>query len=234
MRINKFLAKGGLGSRRKVEHLVSSGKITVNGRVTRDLATQIGPDDVVFFEKKQVSYDPKPLYYAVHKPIGYVSTVSDPYASKTVMDLIGRKTGFFPVGRLDKNSRGLIIITNDGNFAQKTSHPSNYCEKEYRVRVRLPKKDVTAYVDKALRYFKCGAIIDGQKTLPAKIKLLAMERGQAIFGIILTEGRKRQIRRIFEKADMEVIDLLRVRIGSVELGDLKCGEVKQLHFPLDN
>jgi pseudouridine synthase len=230
MRINKFLAKSGLGSRRKVEQLILSGKITVNGQITRDLATQIDPKDSVFFDGRQIFCNPKILYYALHKPVGYTSTVSDPHASKTVMDFIEKKAGFFPVGRLDRDSRGLIIITNDGDFAQKVSHPSSHHEKEYRVEVRLPEKDATHSLDRALRFFKCGVKLHNRKTLPAQIQLLAVERGYAIFKIILKEGKKRQIRRVFEKANLEVTDLLRTRIGQIELGDLQPGEFREFRL----
>lgn len=237
MRINRFLAKAGLGSRRKVEQLVLSGRVTLNSKIIKKLSTQICPTDVVKLDGKKVKDHLAPSYYAFNKPVGYVSTSYDPHAKKTVMDLFRKKTGlgegFFIVGRLDKNSRGLIIITNDGDFAQKVSHPKGGCPKEYRVRVKLPEKNATVCVEKTIRYFKCGTLLDKKKTLPAQIKMVAVERGEAVFEIVLKEGRKRQIRRIFEKAGMEVVDLLRVRIGSIGLKDFHEGEFRNITPTID-
>jgi 23S rRNA pseudouridine2605 synthase len=236
MRINSFLAKAGLGSRRKVEQLVLSGRVTLNNKIIKKLSTQICPTDVVKLDGKRLKNYSEPSYYVLNKPVGYVSTNYDPHAGKTVMDLFRKKTGlgegFFIVGRLDKNSRGLIIITNDGDFAQKVSHPKGGCEKEYRVRVKLPKKNATACVEKTIRYFKCGTLLDKKKTLPAQIKMVGVEKGEAIFEIVLKEGRKRQIRRIFEKAGMEVVDLLRVRIGPIGLEDLYEGEFRNITYTM--
>lgn len=231
MRINQYLAKAGLGSRRKVEALVLEGRVTIDGRRITKLSEHVDISNSVMLDGKVLSYSPTRRYLVVNKPIGYTSTVSDPHAQKTVMDLVSDKRGLFPVGRLDKNSRGLMFLTDDGDFALRITHPRYGCEKEYLVTVTLPREDHSEKIERVMRFFKCGTKLGESKTLPAEITLIGVESGKARFRIILKEGRKRQIRRMFEKAGMEVVDLMRTRIGRYEIGDLKSGESRPIRRP---
>lgn len=227
MRINKFLACCGLGSRRSVENFISSGKISVNGRTVTDLSTIIGQNDVVEFNGKLIA--PKQYkYYCVYKPIGYTSTNNDIHAERVISDLSNDLIGLSIVGRLDKMSEGLVLLSNDGDFIYKHQHPSNLCEKEYLVDVKLSENITSIELERIIRYFSCGTKIDGYRTRPARIKLLGRENGIAKFNIILTEGRKRQIREIFDKEKIKVVKLKRVRIGIYTLGNLEPGDVAPL------
>jgi len=226
MRINKYLASCGFGSRRKVEALVTSGAVFVNKKQMKDLAYQVQEDDEILVggQKAQVS-DLK--YFAVNKPVGYVSTVDDKFADKKVVDLVDIQ-GLYPVGRLDKESEGLMILTNDGDFAQKMMHPSHEHEKEYLVEVAVSYQNHSAKLENALQYFKCGIKIGEKRSRPAQISLLGVEKGIAKFKIILKEGIKRQIRITFEKAGLHVLKLQRVRMGKLKLGELESGDFIEL------
>jgi 23S rRNA pseudouridine2605 synthase len=225
MRINSYLAKSGLSSRRKVEAFVTSGRVTINGKKAI-LSDRVLEGDEVYFDNKKVELKDK-KYFLVYKPVGYTSTVEDIHAEKKVVDLITDEEGLFPVGRLDKDSEGLIILTNDGDFAQELTHPSHEHEKEYLVSVKLPQKNRTKKLEDALKFFKCGIRLDDKKTQPAKISLISQDGDEARFNIILTEGMKRQIRRTFEKAGLNVIKLKRTRISSYLIDDLMPGDYKE-------
>lgn len=231
MRINKFLSKAGLGSRRKVEELVISGRVKINGNKVKKLSTRISLSDTVCYDEKVVNIKFDKKYFILNKPIGYISTVKDSHAKKTVMDLIEENKGLFPVGRLDKNSRGLMIITNDGDFALKITHPRYSCEKEYVVTVAVPRERKSEKIEQVMRFFKCGIKLEKCKTLPARIKLISIEKDKARFNIVLNEGKKRQIRRIFKKARMDVVDLMRIRIGDYKIGNLESGEIRSFKYP---
>jgi len=222
MRINRFLAVAGLGSRRQVERLVLNKEISINNQVVENLSTDVKDDDIVRYKGKIIKSKHK-LYFALYKPKGYISTTGDKFADKIVTDLIPSKERLFVVGRLDKDSEGLMILTNDGEFAQKMTHPRYEHEKEYEV--IISHKD-TDSLKKTLRYFRSGVNIDGYKTKPATVNVLDERDRTAKLKIILKEGRKRQIRITVEKAGARVIKLLRTRIGNVELGDLSPGQWK--------
>ena len=223
MRINAFLAKSGLASRRKAEFFVTEGRVTINGK-SATLTDHVEECDLVKLDGNPIILVEK-KYYLVNKPVGYTSTVDDPHADKKVVDLIEEK-GLFPVGRLDKDSEGLMILTNDGEFAQKLIHPKFSHEREYIVEVRLPFKQRSEKLEFAIKFFKCGIRLDEKRTEPCEIKLLSQIGSVATFDIIMKEGMKRQIRRTFEKAHLEVINLKRIRIADYILGDLEPGESK--------
>ncbi len=227
MRINKYLARSGIASRRKSEIFIINGRIKVNNKVVKDLSTDVKKNDKVTFDGLKVKPIVKKIYYIVNKPKGYTSTVYDPHADKIVMDLIDKsdKRGLFPVGRLDKDSRGLMIITNDGDLANKVMQSKFGCEKQYIVTTNMP-EDKFKSIEQVLRYFKCGTLIENYKTKPSFAKVIGMEKGKVKYKIILKEGKKRQIRKLFQKAGIKVIDLQRVRIGKLKLGDLKEGDSK--------
>lgn len=229
MRINKYLASCGLGSRRGVEQLVKSGRIAINNHKISSLSCDVCDHDKVTFDDKPVS-PKKYKYFAVYKPVGYVCTNEDPFASKKITDLSPELVGLSIVGRLDKDSEGLVLLSNDGDFVYKHQHPKNICEKEYLVEVRISNETSSVELDNVMRYFACGTILSGYRTRPAKIKLLAKEGRCARFNIVLTEGRKRQIREVFAKKRIPVLRLKRIRIGGYSLEGLHEGEVKQILF----
>jgi 23S rRNA pseudouridine2605 synthase len=231
MRINKFLSSTGVASRRKSEELVRAGRVSLNGIAVTDLSTTVDPaKDIILLDGKQVESQKK-QYFLLNKPWGYVSTNEDEHARKKVFDLMPDREGLFIVGRLDKDSEGLMILTNDGDFAQEFSHPKGNHEKEYIVDVCGKETGFSTKLDNAIKYFKCGIYIDGYKTRPADAKVISQsESKKASFKIVLREGRKRQIRRTFEKADLNVTALKRVRIDKFQLGNLESGEFKEITF----
>lgn len=225
MRINSFLAKCGFGSRRSVEELVTSGRVLVNGKIVKNLATQINQNDKVTVDTKPATLESF-VYYLLNKPVGYTSTTEDEHAKRLVTELVPKSPPVFPVGRLDKDSEGLIILTNDGEFANKLIHPRYQHEKEYMVDAEGPKEDLNQALDKAMKYFKCGAKLADYKTQPAYAKVVAKVGRVATFNIILKEGRKRQIRRVLNKAGFTVIKLKRIRIQNWTLDDLAEGKYR--------
>lgn len=218
IRINKYLARSGLGSRRSVEKIIKSGSVSVNKRTISDLSYQVDPlKDKVAVDRKEIKL-PELKYYALNKPKGYVVTKSDPYATKTIFSLLPQDNTLFSVGRLDKETSGLIIITNDGDFAQRIIHPSNKVEKEYEV---ITKNKISERQIEALS--KTINLNDG----PTKLTGIDLVGDKKII-VKIEEGRKRIIRRIFKKIGNEVEELRRLRIGNIKLGALKVGEFRTL------
>lgn len=218
MRLQKFLSAAGVCSRRKGEEYIQAGKITVNGNVATQLGSKIDTEnDRVEFQGNLVSLVQKEVYIALHKPMGYVTSCNQKN-QKIVLDLIGIKERVYPVGRLDKDSTGLLLLTNDGSLHQKLSHPSYNHEKEYDVSVELP------ISDKDLQRMSEGVSILGRKTRSAIVTRRSEKRVQ----IILKEGRNRQIRRMVEKIGNRVTKLKRVRIATISLGELKVGKWRYL------
>jgi len=226
MRINKYLASCGLGSRRSVEKLILSGDISKNGRKIESLSEDVKTEDKIEYKGKRVK--PEAFsYYLVNKPVGYVSTVSDPHAQKQIVDLVPKEPKVFPVGRLDRESEGLIILTNDGDFAQELIHPKYDHEKEYEVEAEGPKDGFNLHLDRAIRLFKCGVKIGNIKTRPAQVNVVGKVGRIVNFNIVLKEGRKRQIRITLDKAGFCVKKLKRLRIQNWVLGDLPVGKYKE-------
>ena len=223
MRINKYLALAGLGSRRSVEELVKKGIVTVNGKVVTDLATDIGDDDVVRVDGKNLTFEENYKYYILNKPKGYVTTVSDEKGRKTVMDLVkGIKGRVFPVGRLDYNTEGLLILTNDGDMAQKLMSPLSEIEKTY---ICVIKGDIS---EGELAVLRAGVKIDGVKLKKCKIKVLDTKDGKTRLEIKIHEGKNRQIRKMLECVGKEITLLKRVGIGDLRVGGLSRGEYREL------
>lgn len=233
MRINKYLALCGLGSRRGVEKYILDGRIKVNGQKTTSLSYRVSPTDKVMFDDVEM-IQTKYIYYLVNKPVGYVCTNDDVHAESKITDLSDELIGLSIVGRLDKESEGLTIMTNDGDFVFSHQHPKNMCEKEYIVEVAGKGEDslTSERLDRVIRLFKCGTLINGYRTRPARARIVKREGSTVGFNIILTEGRKRQIREVFEKEGIKVKKLKRIRIGDYILGDLELGGIKAFS-PLD-
>lgn len=215
IRLQKFLSTAGVCSRRKGEAYIVSGRIKVNGKVVTELGTKIDPDkDVVEFEGNPVEIKKHFVYIALNKPPGYVSSCRHKN-DKIVLDLIEDITErVYPIGRLDKQSTGLILLTNDGSLHQALSHPSFDHEKEYDVTL------ATAVTDDELDIFASGIELNGRKTRPAKVQRISRNR----FRVTLQEGRNRQIRRMAEKIDNHVDRLKRIRISTIRLGTLGEGK----------
>jgi 23S rRNA pseudouridine2605 synthase len=225
VRLQKFLAEQGVASRRKSEELIQLGKVKVNGHVAK-IGDKINPyKDLVTVRGEKVTHvrKRKMIYIMLHKPRGYVTTVSDERGRKTVMDLIPDiKERVYPVGRLDKDSEGLLILTNDGVFTNCMTHPSHEYTKCYRVTVR---PDIT---DKALDNLRHGIELDGKMTAPAEVNILTKEEGRVVLEFIIHEGRNREIRRMCESQGLEVARLKRTAIGSLKLGMLPQGKYREL------
>ena len=218
MRINKYLAHSGVCSRRQADEIISQGRVSINEKTVKELGTKVLPDDVVKFDGEVVAPLEKFKYFLLNKPVGYVSTVKDPFAEKTVIDLIDSKERLYPVGRLDKDSRGIIIITNDGELTYKLTHPKKDVFKTYEVILDKKPKEVD------LDRLKKGIPMDGYLTKRAKIKKISNLK----FQISISEGRNRQVRRMFDYIGCKVIDLNRISIGKIRDKNLPEGEFRKL------
>ncbi|MFH1347653.1 MAG: pseudouridine synthase [Candidatus Margulisiibacteriota bacterium] len=219
IRLQKYIAECGIASRRKAEELIVSGKVKVNGRVIAKLGTKIDPSsDKIVVNGKPLKQKEEKIYIKLNKPRGVVSACTDT-REKTVIDLVKDVPyRLFPIGRLDKESEGLMILTNDGELANRLMHPRYEHEKEYEVSVQFP----IFYVQ--MDRLKEGVDIEGKKTLPAKVKQV----GSRKFHIILKEGKKRQIRKMVEEAGNRVVRLKRIRIKNIKLGNLAVGKYTYL------
>lgn len=225
VRLQKFMAEQGVASRRKSEDLIRAGKVKVNGHIA-EIGMKINPrKDLVTVGKQKLTNvkNRKMVYIMLNKPRGYVTTVSDELGRKTVMDLLPDfGCRIYPVGRLDKDSEGLLLLTNDGSFTNCMTHPSHEYAKVYRVTVRL------AVNDEILFNLRNGIEIDGRKTAPCEVTVLTEEENRVVLEFILHEGRNRQIRKMCESQGLEVARLKRISIGPIKLGMLKQGDYKEL------
>jgi len=226
-RLQKVMARAGIGSRRACEELIRQGRVQVNGQIVTKLGTRVDPlrDEIVV--DGQSLADAAPLIYLLlHKPPGYLSTTDDPHGRLTVMDLLSVSQRIYPVGRLDMDSEGLLLLTNDGPLTQRLTHPRYQHEREYKVLVRgQPRRQ-------ALRALRQGVELEDGKTSPARVRLTQSEsapQGMTWLRIILREGHKRQIRRMCAAVGHPVQRLIRLRMGPLYLGDLKPGESRRLN-----
>ena len=219
------MAEQGVASRRKSEDLIRAGKVKVNGHVA-EIGMKINPrKDLVTVGKQKLTNvkNRKTVYVMLNKPRGYVTTVSDELGRKTVMDLLPDfGCRIYPVGRLDKDSEGLLLLTNDGSFTNCMTHPSHEYAKVYRVTVR------PSVNDDILFNLRNGIEIDGRMTAPCEVTVLTEEENRVVLEFILHEGRNRQIRKMCESQGLEVARLKRISIGPVKLGMLKQGDYREL------
>jgi 23S rRNA pseudouridine2605 synthase/23S rRNA pseudouridine2604 synthase len=218
IRLQKFLSAAGVCSRRRGEDLIRAGRVTVNGQVVAELGAKVDPDkDRVSVDGQPVKPAPRMVYIALNKPRGYVTSCRHA-GKKIVLELVNVAERIYPVGRLDKDSTGLLLLTNDGRLHLKLSHPSFDHEKEYDVTVERP------ISDGALRRMAEGVPILDTRTRPAVVTRL----GERAFRIVLKEGRNRQIRRMVRRLGNEVVELKRTRVASVRLGRLAEGAWRHL------
>lgn len=224
IRLQKLISESGLCSRRKAEEFIINGKVKVNGHPAsigdgatyNDFITVNG--ERIYLEKKRKKY-----YIMLNKPRGYVTTMSDELDRKCVTELLtGLDERVYPIGRLDRNSEGMLLFTNDGKFANDIMHPSRHISKTYRVTVR------PSITEDQLVRLTAGVEIDGRKTLPANVEVLDEQEGRVVLRIIIREGRNRQIRKMCEAVGLEVARLRRTAIGPVKLGMLKPGTWREL------
>jgi len=217
MRINKFIASSGLCSRRKADELIQQNRVELNGKVLTDLSYKVLDSDEIKVDGKPLEHSKLDyVYYVLNKPMGYECT-QDPNCQHKVTDLVPQDPSVIYVGRLDKVSEGLLILTNDGNMSYKLTHPKFHKEKEYEVTVDRNISDFE--LDKLAK----GVYIDSLRTKPCEVKRISMRK----FSIVLTEGRNRQIRKMTRKLNLRVHKLKRVRVGNLTLGDILPGEYKK-------
>ena len=225
VRLQKYLADCGIASRRKCEQYIQQGKVQVNGKVVTELGTKINPKkDKVKFENREITENRKMVYILLNKPIGYVTTVDDQFNRDTVLDLVKVKERIVPVGRLDMYTSGALILTNDGDFVYKVTHPKHEIEKTYTVTLKgIIQNDEVEKLRK-------GVQIEDYTTKPAKVKILKIvqEKNISRLEIIIHEGKNRQVRKMCEAIGKKVLALHRSKIGKIGVKDLKLGEWRYL------
>ena len=223
-RIQKVIAECGYCSRRKAEKLIIDGKVKVNGNIVRELGTKVSHGDSIEVEGVVLDNNKNYEYYLLYKPRGVVSTSSDDKGRKTVVDLINTNTRIYPIGRLDYDTTGVLLLTNDGNLANKLMKPNSEIDKVYIVKVE---GILTGYDIKRLR---SGVMVDGKKTSKASVKLksISKEKNTSLVEIIIHEGRNRQVRKMIEAVGKKVLKLRRERYAFLDLTGLKVGEYRRL------
>jgi pseudouridine synthase len=224
IRLNKYLALAGVASRREADRMISEGRVSINGETVDMLGVHVdGEKDKVEVDGKRIEPKKSDVYMMLNKPPGYLVTAKDPFQRPTIMDLLpSMKNRIFPVGRLDLDSEGLLLLTNDGELANRLMHPSYRVIKEYRIRIK-PKPDLST-----LATLEKGISLDGKKTAPAVFRILTTTAKGTHVMAKLHEGRKRELRRMFEYTGFRVLALKRVRLGSLHLGNLKKGKWRHL------
>ncbi len=224
MRLHKFMANCGIASRRRSEALIQEGVVMVNGK--KAVIGQIidSSIDQVVVRGQKLRAPEGHVYYLINKPRQVVSTTSDPDGRRTVTSLVKSKKRLYPVGRLDYDSEGLMLLTDDGELAQKLTHPKYETNKTYRV---LVKGNIT---EKAISYLENGVTIEGKKTAPAKVEIAERQPHNTWIDITIHEGRNRQIRKMCEAVSYPVLQLIRTKLGDWELGNLKSGEARQINI----
>jgi len=222
-RLQKYLARGGALSRRAAERLIAVGRVRVNGTVVERPGTLVSEGtDRVEIDGRTIAPAGAPTTVALHKPRGVVSTVADPEGRRTVVELVPSSKRLYPVGRLDYDSEGLLLLTDDGDLAFRVTHPRHGVEKEYHVLVR------GSIRDSVLERLRSGLPLDGERVVPAHVTLLGQERGGTWLRFVLHQGRNRQIRRMAEVVQVEILRLIRTRIDGLVLDRLAPGAWRRL------
>ena len=220
IRLQKYMADCGVDSRRKCEQIILDGKVKVNGKTVNELGVKVTDNDKVEVNGELIRPVTKKVYIAMNKPVGYVTTVSDEFGRPTVMNLVEDEifTRVYPVGRLDFDTEGLLIMTNDGDLTYKLTHPKHVIFKTYvAVLNEVPQP-------KDIERLKKGVMVDGRKTQPAKLNWLK----DNVIEISISEGRNRQVRKMFEAVGYEVISLQRISVGNINLGNIPLGRWRHL------
>lgn len=221
-RVQKVLAAAGIGSRRSCEELIAAGRVTVDGEVVT-LGAKADPTlQVITVDGERIHSNPTLLYLMLNKPTGYVTTVSDPQGRPTVMDLVPPSPRVYPVGRLDRDTEGLLILTNDGELANRLAHPSYEIEKTYVAQIRGAAKR------RAVRQLLDGVDLEDGPARARSVKELGASGDKTLIEIVLAEGRKREVRRMLQAVNLPLERLARVRIGPLPLGDISPGKFRPL------
>jgi len=219
VRLQKYMADCGVASRRKCEEYIVQGKVKVNGKVVTELGTKVNPEkDEVRFNGKIIKQEEKKVYIILNKPKGYVTTNSDQFHRKSVIDLIHEDVRVYPIGRLDMYTEGLLLLTNDGEFSNKMMHPRNKIEKTYVVTTD------TNITKEQIDKLKNGVDIGDYITKPAKVRIISKDKIE----IIISEGKNRQVRRMCDAVEINLLNLKRIKIGNIELGKLQTGKYRYL------
>jgi 23S rRNA pseudouridine2605 synthase len=223
IRVQKFISECGIASRRKAEELILENKVLINGKKAK-IGDKVNPQkDTIVVNGNIIKSDNTLRYIILHKPRGFVTTMNDELGRKCVAQLVTDiKERVYPVGRLDKDSEGLLLMTNDGEFHNAITHPKNHISKTYRVTVRPP------IVDEQITAMVLGLEVDGKITAPTEVRVLQQDKEKSVLEIILHEGRNRQIRKMCEELNLEVARLKRTAEGSVKLGMLPQGKWRDL------
>ena len=224
MRLQKFMAKCGVASRRKSEEIILEGRVNVNGNIVKELGFKINENkDLVMVDGKLLELEERKVYILLNKPVGYITTVADEFGRKKVIDLLKDiEERVYPVGRLDYDTSGLLLLTNDGDLAYKITHPKYEKTKKYIAKVSgVP-------TENKLQEFRNGLQIEDYLTSKAEISILDVAGSNATLEIIIHEGRNRQVRKMCSKIGHPVIELKRVEIGTIKLGNIKEGEWRHL------
>lgn len=223
MRINKFMAECGVASRRACDEMILEGRVKVNGKKIDTPGLEINEfNDAVTLDGRRITLVSKKYYIMLHKPKGYVTTVKDDKGRKTVMELIKIRSRLYPVGRLDYDTEGLLLLTNDGQLAYALTHPSHEVPKTYIAKIKGKISDTE------VRQLRKGVEIDGKMTLPAVVKIIDTDDEFSRVEVTIKEGRNHQIKKMFEVVGKEVVFLKRTAIGPLKLGGLGRGEYKNL------
>lgn len=223
IRLQKYIAQCGVASRRHAEELIQAGSVKVNGTIVTEMGIRVSDKDKIEVDGKLIKKEKKLIYIMLNKPSGYVSTVSDPEGRKTVLDLIdGVNERIYPVGRLDYDTTGLLILTNDGDFAFRNTHPGQETTKTYLAEIAgMPSNET-------LQKLRNGVMLDNKPTAPAKVEVVDLKPKSTLLKIIIHEGRNRQVKRMCEAVGHPVLRLKRTAVGRLTLGDLKLGEWRYL------
>lgn len=223
MRLNKFIAECGVCSRRKADELIAAGRVSVNKKVVTEMGFDVDPDrDGVFLDGKKILPVNHYEYIMFNKPKGCVTTASDEKGRKTVYDFVGTDRRLVPVGRLDYDSEGLLLFTDDGELVHRLTHPSSEIPKTYIVKIE------GSISESDMAILRKGAVVDGVKYGKSKVRLLGEEEGASRLEVVITEGKNREIRKMFAAVEKNVIFLKRVAIGALRLGGLSRGGKREL------
>ena len=217
-RLNKYIASCGICSRRKADELIQNGKVEINGTITTELGYKVTEEDIVKVNGKIISKEIDKVYIILNKPKGYVTTSNEQFGRKSVLDLIHEKVRVYPIGRLDMYTEGLLLLTNDGEFANKVMHPKNEVDKVYEV---TTDKELTK---EQIEKLEQGIDIGDYITKEAKVKIVAKTK----FQITIHEGKNRQVRRMCEAANIKLLNLKRIQEGNICLGKLETGKYRYL------
>lgn len=223
MRLNKYLATAGVASRRSADELIKLGKVKINGKVVKEMGVKVDVEkDIVAVDDKKIKLEPKIVTYLLNKPRGVISTAEDPENRKTVLDLVPKTPRVFPCGRLDENTMGLVILTNDGNLCYQLTHPKFEHKKEYVVHGRSKTPEA------ALDIIRHGVrLADGPIKVDA-LEVIRISKDKVEFKVTIHEGRNHLVRRLCAAVGIELDNLTRVRVGDYELGDLEPGKFRQV------